>query len=289
MIKWYTDEREFLAAASLLRQRLNDIEDYVEAQASVSGYCAVCERVVAFQTSAGVQMGAYTSLREGMLCDGCGGSSRSRLLFDAVTQTFGERGLASGAVLEAISPLAASLQARFPALIASEYLGDDVSPGDQRLLHGKPVRHESILSLSYADRSLDAVVHNDVLEHVYDIDRALSESGRVLRDGGYAIFVMPFFPFLENTQVRGHLLADGSIRHVEEPEYHGNGVTNEGIYTFYHYGLDFVARVRKAGFDRVEVGLAHDVFMGYLSNNYRYGEDGLVLPTVFRARMVSRL
>lgn len=288
MITWYEDAPSLRAAAVRLKERMFTIEAYVEEQSSIAGYCVICQANVSFQTSAGVMMGDHTSLREGMQCQRCGVSSRGRLLFDAIVETFGRDADLEGAVLEAMSPLAASLVAQFPALVGSEYLGSDVKPGDSRKLRDREVRHESILGLSYADASLDVLVHNDVLEHVYDVDGALRESLRVLRAGGACVFVMPFFPLIDRTQVRGRLNDDGSIEHFEEPEYHGDGVTDKGIYTFYHYGIDFVDRLRAIGFDKVQIGLAHDVYLGYLSNNYHYGDDGIVLPTVFRASVGVR-
>lgn len=283
MINWYTDASSFYKAACRLRTHMDVIEDHVESRTSTDGYCCICARIVTFQVSAGVMMGEHVSLREGMTCSDCGVSSRSRLLYEAVQETLAGASVANGALLESITPLAKMLVRKHPSMILSEYLGPNIAGGTLSLLHGVEIRHESLLDLSYADQSLDLICHNDVLEHVYDFRQGLRESLRVLRSGASAVFVMPFFPFLPRTQIRGKLGSNGAIEHIEPPEYHGDGVTNEGIYTFYHFGLDFIDSMRASGFGKVEIGLAHDVFRGYLSCNFRYGDDGVVLPIIFRA------
>jgi SAM-dependent methyltransferase len=283
VISWHEDSQTFMVAANRIKSRLVAIESHLESLESIPGYCAVCEKLVQFRVSAGVFLGPHVSLRAGMVCRQCNLSSRSRLLFDAISETLGDKADATGAILEALSPFAARLTKQYPSLTTSEYLGDDMPPGGSRMLNGTRVRHESLLQLSYKDASLDLVSHNDVLEHVYDTDRALRESRRVLRSGGACVFLMPFFPFRPHSLLRGRLRDDGSIEHIEEPEYHGDGVTGKGIYTYHYFGLDFVDRLREAGFRKVQIGLTYDVFLGYLGNNYRYGDDGIVLPTVFRA------
>lgn len=45
--------------------------------------------------------------------------------------------------------------------------------------------------LSFEDDSFDTVLSFDVLEHIDDVDRHLSEVGRVLVDGGYYLFQTP--------------------------------------------------------------------------------------------------
>jgi len=283
VISWYENSQTFLFAARRLKGRIIAIEGHVESLETAPGYCAVCEMIVEFRTSAGVYQGAHVSLREGMVCQRCGISSRGRLLFDAIGETVGSDANPRGAILEALSPFAAALLTRYPSLTMSEYLGGDMKSGESLILRGMIVRHESMLQLSYPDASLDVVSHSDVLEHVYDTDLALRESLRVLRSGGACVFLMPFFPFRPQSLLRGRLRSDGTIEDIEKPEFHGDVVTGKGIYTFHYFGMDFIDRVREAGFRDVQVGLAHDAFQGYLSNNYCYGDDCIVLPTVFRA------
>jgi SAM-dependent methyltransferase len=56
-----------------------------------------------------------------------------------------------------------------------------------------PVLSADAMALPFASASLDCVVALDVLEHVEDDERALSEIRRVLRPGGVFIFMVPAF------------------------------------------------------------------------------------------------
>jgi SAM-dependent methyltransferase len=69
---------------------------------------------------------------------------------------------------------------------AEKGLGD-VQAGDAR-------------ALPLADRSVDLVIATDVVEHVEDDQRAVSEIYRVLRPGGIVLFTVPAFPSLWGLQ-----------------------------------------------------------------------------------------
>jgi len=62
----------------------------------------------------------------------------------------------------------------------------DLFSKDTRIL---PLNVEAI---PYDDRSFDVVIANHILEHVSDVDKALSEINRVLKVGGMAILQTPF-------------------------------------------------------------------------------------------------
>ena len=281
MLSWYDNEAALLAALHYHQDAMDAADAWVETLPFLAGYCSVCRQRSEFQVSTGVMLGTHPSLREGLMCPGCGLVNRNRLVYDAVVST--PRGDGGALVMEATSALFARLAREIPDLQGSEYFGPDHAAGDLVEFRGARVAHRSITDLGLPDGSLALVVHNDVLEHVADTALALRESRRVLCAGGASIFTMPFFPYRDTTLVRGRLLADGRLEHIEPPEYHGDILRAEGIYTFYHFGMDFPEQVRRAGFSRVEVGLDFDVFRGYTTNNYRYGRDGLVPPVVFRA------
>lgn len=281
MLSWYDDEAALLAALQFHQGAMDEADAWIESMPFLEGYCSVCRQRARFQVNTGVMLGTHPSLREGLLCPGCGLVNRNRLVFDAVVSMPRVEG--GALVMEATSALFERLAREIPGLQGSEYFGPEHAAGDMVDFRGVRVAHRSITDLGLPDGSLGLVVHNDVLEHVADTALALSECRRVLCAGGASIFTMPFFPYRDTTLVRGRLLADGSLEHIEPPEYHGDILRSEGIYTFYHFGMDFPAMVRSAGFRRVEVGMDFDVFRGYTTNNYRYGRDGLVPPIVFRA------
>lgn len=50
--------------------------------------------------------------------------------------------------------------------------------------------------LPFDDSSIARLVYDNVLEHISDPEQAISETARVLEDGGYAYFAVPFmYPF----------------------------------------------------------------------------------------------
>ena len=59
-----------------------------------------------------------------------------------------------------------------------------------------PVRKGDICDIPFADQSFDLVLATDVIEHVEDDTRALSEIYRVLKPGACAIITVPAFQLL---------------------------------------------------------------------------------------------
>lgn len=116
-------------------------------------------------------------------------------------------------------------------LVCSEYLGPQFAPGT--FVGG--TRHEDLQRLSFADESFDLVVTADVMEHVPDAPAAEREIARVLRRGGVYVFSIPFYFTLEHDRVRAVLHADGTVEHLEEPQYHGDPVRPDGILVYRDY------------------------------------------------------
>jgi SAM-dependent methyltransferase len=282
MLCWFNDADSLLWSLRHYRAAMDAADRYVQAQARLPGFCSVCAQATEFVVDTGVRFGPDINLREGLQCTGCGLGNRNRLLCAAVLAQAvpdSPRGL----MLEASTVLFDRLSGALPWIEGSEFFGPEHAPGARFEVRGRQVQHQSITGLGYADGSLDLVVHNDVLEHVADTDRALSECRRVLRPGGACLFTMPFFPWRPETLVRGRHAADGSLVHLEPPEYHGDGLRSEGIYTYYHFGLDLLGRIRAAGFRTVEVGIDFDVYRGLTANNYRFGDEAWMPPVLLRA------
>lgn len=285
---WHPSPQSLMDEAAPALARMRAIEGWIAERPTMRGWCTACLESREFTVFGGAMLGEHINLREGLVCPGCGINARGRLLLQAVSETFPEPD-ARLALFEAFSPLARRMQATWPALVRSEYFGPDVAPGSDgelALRDGRigRARHEDLMRLGYGDGELDGLVHNDVLEHVPDVARALSEMWRVLRPGGSAVFTMPWFPWRPETLVRGRLREDGALEEFEPTELHGDGLREGGIYTFYNFGADFAEALRAAGFADLAFGVCYAPTCGFLGNNFRYGTDGLMLPTVLRAR-----
>lgn len=164
--------------------------------------------------------------------------------------------LSSLRVYEASStgPWVSFLERRAGALVRSEYW-DDTPPGETR----NGVVCQDLEHLSFPDRRFDLCTSTEVMEHVADDLAAFRELRRVLVPGGWLIFTVPLFDRAE-TVVRAERTADGTIRHVWPPVYHGDRLRGEGgVLVHREYGRDVVDRLADAGFVNPEIREAGDV------------------------------
>jgi len=99
-----------------------------------------------------------------------------------------------------------------------------------------------------------------VLEHVPDYHAAIREFARVLVPGGMCVATFPFNDRAE-TLVRARLGEDGTIEHIEPPEYHGDPISG-GILCYYHFGWDILDAFRDAGFSDVRMTMPYSLEQG---------------------------
>ncbi|MGE3818827.1 MAG: class I SAM-dependent methyltransferase, partial [Isosphaeraceae bacterium] len=108
------------------------------------------------------------------------------------------------------------------------------------------VRSEDLTQLTFADESFDLVVTSESLEHVPDLDAALSEIRRVLVPGGRHLFTVPLLPGVRSTFRRMSLAPDGTLtRHTVEIR-HPGGDTGYPVFT--EFGADLTKLLESAGF-----------------------------------------
>lgn len=191
--------------------------------------------------------------REGSACSRCGSNLRSRHLAEILIASLNET---HGTRAESLSELCGepSLQSLAVAEINS---AGSLHPFLQKLAHISyseygskmpDIPSEDLTRLSYADAAFDLVITSETLEHVPDIDLALSEIRRVLKPDGRHIFTIPIVWDQPVTRQRASIEAGELVHHLP-PSYHG--APNEGkndFLVFYEYGLDFVKRCEGAGF-----------------------------------------
>jgi SAM-dependent methyltransferase len=96
---------------------------------------------------------------------------------------------------------------------------------------------EDVTALTFENESLDLIVSSDVLEHVPFLDKAFSETARVLRPGGAHLFTVP--PRAK-TKRRSEVV-EGRVEHIETPEYHRDPLFANGILAFWDVGPDLPA------------------------------------------------
>ena len=144
---------------------------------------------------------------------------------------------------EAVTPFALAFRGRYPRFLGSEYAPDEKAR--ERLF---PIPSVDITRSGFPDGAFDFVLSLEILEHVPDLDAALRDTARILHSGGRFLATFPFAYESARTDVRA-VLEHGQIRHLREPEYHGNPVDpSGGSLVFQIPGWDVLARARSAGF-----------------------------------------
>jgi hypothetical protein len=226
--------------------RPGSFDGLAESTEYVDGRCYVCQRDTRFTISklAGDEQ---INWRETVVCPHCGLSNRLR----SCIHIFENQVLPVEDDLmyltEEITPLYNTLVARHPGLLGSEY-SEDAEPGEPFETAWGEVRNEDVTALTFYDRQFHAVLSFDVLEHVPDYRKALQEFHRVLTTGGQLMLSVPFL-FGEETRVLARLDGNGEIEHLEEPVYHGDPVSEQGVLCFYEFGLDLLEEMKAAGFN----------------------------------------
>jgi ubiquinone/menaquinone biosynthesis C-methylase UbiE len=107
-------------------------------------------------------------------------------------------------------------------------------------------RNENLEAMTFPDASIDIVVTQDVLEHVYDPSSVFKEICRVLRPGGAHIFTVPIVNKHRGTQIWATRNDDGTPCFLSTPEYHGNPVDHRGSPVTMHWGYDIVQYIQQA-------------------------------------------
>lgn len=195
----------------------------------------------------------WFDLREGQSCPNCYSSLRAGQLSDAIIEGLSDTPNTNGMSLREVFG-----QKRIQILnIAEINSAGTLHPFLAKCANLRysefgseipSIPSEDLMKLSYADKTFDLVVTSETLEHVPDIDVALSEIHRILKPNGMHIFTIPIVCDRAKTRQRAHI-QNGNLIHLFPPSYHGG--VNEGksdFLVFYEFGADFVPRCENIGF-----------------------------------------
>lgn len=230
---------------------------------SLKGYCDVCDKEVEFVITdayAGKQNDGrkFPNYREQLFCPNCGLNNRMRATMDIIDSLlFPESDVY---IMEQTTIFYQKLSRKLGnKLIGSEYISD-VEFGKTDI---NGIRSESCTALTFENDSLDMIVSLDVFEHVPNYKKAFSECKRVLKKGGVLLFSVPFID-ADSTEIRAQIDDDGTIKHLLEPEYHGDPINEEGCLCYYHFGWDILDELRLAGFEVANAVVYWNESHGYL-------------------------
>jgi len=117
---------------------------------------------------------------------------------------------------------------------ASQYYPDKVL--------GKNVggfRNENIEKLTFRDCSIDLFLVEDLLEHIFDPEQAVSELLRTCKHGGWILGTVPLDGWRSKSQVCAKLDELGELIYLKEPKYHGAPAGSHASLVVWEYGNDF--------------------------------------------------
>lgn len=208
-----------------LRRLKSLIRDPLQVWASPPRTCPICHFTGRFLTA-----GAAV-LRRRCLCPNCGSLERHRLFCLYLQEQIArqEDGLLRRSILH-VAPEEPIRNYILSNLKPNRYTTADIAARGVD-------RQEDLTQLSLEDDSVDVVIANDVLEHIVDDRRALSEVFRVLHPGGRFFCTVPL------VQEWAHTYEDPAIVTPSERENHFGQVNHVR-----YYGRDFVDRLAEPGF-----------------------------------------
>lgn len=231
------------------------------AAALLPAYCSACRRYQLLGYDHLHSSPEGVNWRERLVCPVCQLNNRLRLSFD-LFEGQADKLPEETYIMEALTPFAIAVRARYPGVTTSEYLGPDFSPGSS---NRKGIRHEDVTALSFEDESFRCVMSFDVLEHVPGYRKALAEICRVLKPGGTLMLSVPFVVSSPQNIVRARHLADGRIEHLLKPEYHGDPVNpSGGILCYYHFGWELLQELIACGFAQAKAQFFWSLGRGHI-------------------------
>lgn len=208
------------------------------------GWCSICERSTVFSSK-------YHWFRDHLRCSGCeshGGSlPRDRAVAWALEKF---KPAWREASIHEFAPggnaLTHKLLREGRHYSASNFF--EQAPLGQMVGH---LRNEDAQALTFEDGCFDVLVSLDVLEHVDDPQQVLAEAARVLRVGGLLLFTTPTYAGQLGTLRRARGRGE-NVELLEEPEYHGNPISDSGSLVYHHFGHDLLSSAQSwSGCDAV--------------------------------------
>ncbi len=206
----------------------------------VAGTCPLCRAETRFTALRDKEIGPEWFahwFRGDLRCEACGSIPRQRALFAVLDMACPDwRHAALHESSPGRDPSSARLRAECAGYVASQY---DPALGFGNTHPDDGYRSEDLEAQTFADESFDVVVTQDVFEHLFDPDRAIREIARTLKPGGVHVMTVPIVNGSKPSRRRAKRKA-GKVTNLQEPQYHGNPVSDEGSLVTVDWGYDIV-------------------------------------------------
>lgn len=217
------------------------------------GYCPICEKTVTFHSD-------DTWFRDHLLCSDCGSIPRERALFKVLADYFPNyRDLAIHESSPCGRGASVKLNTSCKGYSASQYY-PGITPGEAHPQSG--YRCENLEKLTFPDNSFDLFVTQDVMEHIFDAEKAFQEIARVLRPGGAHIFTAPLINKVNKSERWASLAENGSIIYHHPAEYHGNPIDENRALVTIHWGYDIASFITQMAKMPTVIVMIDDIDMG---------------------------
>lgn len=198
------------------------------------GFCPCCEKEVNF-------VARHHWLRDHFICTYCGSIPRERALMLTISEHFpnwkelkihesspGNRGHSINLKKHGKNYIGSQF-------FLKERLGE--------IING--IRNEDLENQTFEDETFDLVVTSDVMEHIYEPEKAFKEIHRTLKPGGVHIFSVPLINKHQKTEIWATKGSDGEPVFLKDPEWHGNPIDKKGSPVTMHWGYDIIDFIKK--------------------------------------------
>lgn len=158
----------------------------------IKAYCEICNRFI-------IMNSGYDQAYESELYFHCGMNSRMRGMYEYVIKNFKKNKKVY--IQESVTPAYSAYEKYFGPdnIVGSEYLGRDRTCGQYYEYDTHRIMHQDCTKLLFNDNTFDLIISQHVFEHVFDVEEAIKQSFRVLKNKGSIVISIPFFYNSENS------------------------------------------------------------------------------------------
>jgi tetratricopeptide (TPR) repeat protein len=270
--RYAKEQREINEAHRLFE---NELIPAAGVEFTLNGYCYVCGAQVDFfidYNSCCERDGIRTpNWRERLVCPRCQLNNRMRATANIFDQICRPNPSSSIYMTEQTTLLYQWFEQKYSHVCGSEYLGSSLDLGTY---NDNGTRNEDLTALSFDNDSFDFIASFDVLEHIPDYRKALSECRRCLKPDGKLLFSVPFAPLSPKNIVRASVSETGEVINLLPPEIHGDPLSSDGCLCFYHFGWEILGDLKAMGFKDAKALFYWSGELGYLG-----GEQNIFVAT----------